>query len=124
IRQKQLEKKEVSRGLGTAEEKQQALTLSRLPAVFDLIRFKRIDVSLLQTLTEQVVKSSRMPISEVEGRESLEMLSKELPEWCTVFSVNDGSRYFKVIRDDGKGGKVVHDEKALRSKLVSRIMRK
>ncbi|KAF9352534.1 hypothetical protein BGX26_009670 [Mortierella sp. AD094] len=122
IRQKQLERKEAGQKVATPEEKHQALIASRLPAVFDLIRFKRVDVTPLKTLTEQVVKSSRMPVSEVEGRESLEMLAKVLPEWCNVFSLGDGSRYFKVLRDDDKGAKIVHDEKALRARLVAKSM--
>ena len=110
-------------GLATPEEKHQALINSRLPSVFDLIRFKRVDVTPLKTLTAVVVKSSRMPISEVEGRESLEKLTEALPEWCNIFSLSDGSRYFKVVRDDGKGGKIVHDERALRTRLVAKSMK-
>ncbi|KAG0006316.1 hypothetical protein BGZ80_001104 [Entomortierella chlamydospora] len=122
IRQKQLEKKEAGQKVATPEEKRQALIASRLPAVFDLIRFKRVDVMPLKTLAEQVVKSSRMPISEDEGRESLEMLAKVLPEWCDVFSLGAAGRYFKVLRDDDKGTKIVHDEKALRARLVANSM--
>ncbi|KAF9324294.1 hypothetical protein BGZ91_003049 [Linnemannia elongata] len=120
IRQKQLEKKDQGRGMASPEEKRQALIASRLPAVFDLIRFKRVDVLSLKVLTEQVVKSSRQPISEVEGRESLEMMAKVLPEWCSVFGTNDGVKYFKVIRDDGHGNKILHDERALRTRLVTK----
>ncbi|KAG0054387.1 hypothetical protein BGZ89_002664 [Linnemannia elongata] len=120
IRQKQLEKKDQGRGTASPEEKRQALIASRLPAVFDLIRFKRVDVLSLKALTEQVVKSSRQPISEVEGRESLEMMAKVLPEWCSVFGTNDGVKYFKVIRDDGHGNKILHDERALRTRLVTK----
>ncbi|KAF9119099.1 replication licensing factor Cdt1 [Mortierella sp. 14UC] len=120
IRQKQLEKKEQGRGLASPEEKRQALIASRLPAVFDLIRFKRVEVIPLKALTEQVVKSSRQPISEVEGRDSLEMMAKVLPGWCSVFATNDGVKYFKVIRDDGHGNRILHDERALRSRLVSK----
>ncbi|KAG9070874.1 hypothetical protein KI688_008415 [Linnemannia hyalina] len=120
IRQKQLEKKDQGRGMATPEEKRQALIASRLPAVFDLIRFKRVDVLSLKALTEQVVKSSRQPISEIEGRESLEMMAKVLPEWCTVFGTNDGVKYFKVTRDDGHGNKILHDERALRTRLVTK----
>ncbi|KAF9186081.1 hypothetical protein BGZ51_002269, partial [Haplosporangium sp. Z 767] len=122
IRQKQLERKESTRGQATAEEKRQALIASRLPNVFDLLRFKRVDVMSLQALTEQVVKSSRMPISEVEGKESLEMLAKAVPEWCTVYGLGDGEMYFKVIRTDATGVKITHDEKALRARLVARSM--
>ncbi|KAF8946418.1 hypothetical protein BGZ47_000569 [Haplosporangium gracile] len=118
IRQKQLEKKDQGRGMASPEEKRQALIASRLPAVFDLIRFKRVDVLPLKALTEQVVKSSRQPISEVEGRDSLEMMAKVLPEWCSVFGTNDGVKYFKVLRDDGHGNKILHDERALRTRLV------
>ncbi|KAF9960954.1 hypothetical protein BGZ65_011470 [Modicella reniformis] len=124
IRQKQLERKESGRGLATPEERRQALASSRLPSVFDLIRFKRVDVVSLKTLTEQVVKSSRLPISDVEGKECLEMLAEALPEWCNVFSLNDGSRYFKVLKDDGQGGKIKHDEKALRARLVAKSIGK
>ncbi|KAG0246185.1 replication licensing factor Cdt1 [Mortierella sp. GBA43] len=124
IRQKQLEKKESIRGLATPEEKRRALTFSRLPSVFDLIRFKRVDVTPVKTLVEQVVKSSRMPISDVEGKECLEVLAETLPEWCSVFSLNDGSRYFKVLKDDGQGNKLEHDEKALRARLVAKSIRK
>ncbi|KAF9922823.1 hypothetical protein FBU30_007031 [Linnemannia zychae] len=123
IRQKQIEKKDQNKGLGSAEEKRQALIASRLPAVFDLIRFKRIDVISLKALTEQVVKSSRQPISEVEGRDSLEMMAKTLPEWCSVFTTNDGVKYFKVLRDDGHGNKILHDERALRTRLVTKSMK-
>ncbi|KAF9913098.1 replication licensing factor Cdt1 [Linnemannia zychae] len=123
IRQKQLEKKEQGRGMASPEEKRQALIASRLPAVFDLIRFKRVEVTPLKALTEQVVKSSRQPISEVEGRDSLEMMAKVLPEWCSVFATNDGVKYFKVIRDDGHGNRILHDERALRSRLVSKSTR-
>ncbi|KAF9200753.1 replication licensing factor Cdt1 [Haplosporangium sp. Z 27] len=122
IRLKQLERKETEQKTATPEEKRQALIASRLPAVFDLIRFKRVDVLPIKTLTEQVVKSSRMPVSEAEGRESLEMLAKAIPEWCSVFSLGDGGRYFKVLRDDEKGTKIIHDEKALRARLVSKSM--
>ncbi|KAF9152347.1 hypothetical protein BG015_005428 [Linnemannia schmuckeri] len=118
IRQKQLEKKDQGRGMASPEEKRQALIASRLPAVFDLIRFKRVDVLPLKALTEQVVKSSRQPISEVEGRDSLEMMAKVLPEWCSIFGTNDGVKYFKVLRDDGHGNKILHDERALRTRLV------
>ncbi|KAG0374295.1 hypothetical protein BGX24_010575 [Mortierella sp. AD032] len=120
IRLKQLEKKEQGRGIATPEEKRQALIASRLPAVFDLIRFKRVEVISLKALTEQVVKSSRQPISEVEGRDSLEMMAKVLPEWCSVFALNDGTKYFKVLRDDGHGNRILHDERALRSRLVTK----
>ncbi|KAG0199220.1 hypothetical protein BGX33_011793 [Mortierella sp. NVP41] len=120
IRQKQLEKKDQTRGMASPEEKRQALIASRLPAVFDLIRFKRVEVMSLKALTEQVVKSSRQPVSEVEGRDSLEMLAKVLPEWCTVFGTNDGVKYFKVIRDDGHGNRILHDERALRTRLVTK----
>ncbi|KAG0267552.1 hypothetical protein BGZ95_002825 [Linnemannia exigua] len=120
IRQKQLEKKEQGRGMATPEEKRHALIASRLPAVFDLIRFKRVEVISLKALTEQVVKSSRQPISEVEGRDSLEMMAKALPEWCSVFALNDGTKYFKVLRDDGHGNRILHDERALRSRLVTK----
>jgi hypothetical protein len=106
--------------LASPEEKRQALIASRLPAVFDLIRFKRVDVLPLKVLTEQVVKSSRQPISEVEGRESLEMMAKVLPEWCSVFGTNDGVKYFKVLRDDGHGNRILHDERALRTRLVTK----
>jgi hypothetical protein len=101
------------------EEKRQALIASRMPAVFDLIRFKRVEVLPLKTLTEQVVKSSRMPISEAEGRESLEMLAKHIPEWCQIFSLDDGTQYFKVLREDSNGVRIQHDEKALRIRLLS-----
>ncbi|KAF9110789.1 replication licensing factor Cdt1 [Mortierella sp. AM989] len=122
IRQKQLQRKEADLKVKTPEEKRQALIASRLPAVFDLIRFKRVDIIPLKSLTEQVVKSSRMPISEVDGKESLEMLAEALPEWCNVFSVGDGARYFKVLRHDDKKAKIVHDEKALRARLVAKSM--
>ncbi|KAI1316731.1 hypothetical protein EDD11_009547 [Mortierella claussenii] len=118
IRLKQLEKMESGKGLATPEEKRERLIASRLPSVFDLIRFKRVEVMPIKSLVDQVVKSSRMPISEVEGKESLEMLARVLPEWCSVFSLADGQRYFKVLRDDGQGNKIVHDEKALRARLV------
>ena len=108
--------------MASPEEKRQALIAARLPAVFDLIRFKRVDVISLKALTEQVVKSSRQPVSEVEGRDSLEMLAKVLPEWCTVFGTNDGVKYFKVIRDDGRGNRILHDERALRTRLVTKSM--
>jgi hypothetical protein len=83
-----------------------------------------VDVTPVKTLVEQVVKSSRMPISDVEGKECLEMLAETLPEWCSVFSLNDGSRYFKVLKDDGQGNKLEHDEKALRARLVAKSIRK
>ncbi|ORZ26901.1 hypothetical protein BCR41DRAFT_178214 [Lobosporangium transversale] len=124
IRLKQLEMKEASKTLASPEEKHERLIASRLPNVFDLVRFKRVDVTPLKSLVELVVKSSRMPISEVEGRESLEMLAKFLPEWCTVFSLADGCQYFKVLRDNEKGEKIAHDERALRARLVSKSSRK
>ncbi|KAF9412694.1 hypothetical protein BGZ94_000965 [Podila epigama] len=117
IRQKQLERKEATVGLATPEEKQQRLVSSRLPAVFDLIRFKRIEVIPLKALTEQVVKSSRMPISEQEGKHSLEMLAERLPEWCSIIQLNDGP-YFKVLKK-ADGGE--HDIKAMRVRLVAGV---
>ncbi|KAF9438142.1 hypothetical protein BGZ76_009516 [Entomortierella beljakovae] len=122
IRLKQLERKEADQKILSPEAKRQALISSRLPAVFDLIRFKRVDVISLKALTDQVVKSSRMPISVADGKESLEMLAKAIPEWCSVFSLDDGVQYFKVLRDDDKGAKIVHDEKALRARLVAKTI--
>ncbi|KAG0076454.1 hypothetical protein BGZ93_000955 [Podila epicladia] len=120
IRQQQLARKESTVGLATPEEKQQRLVASRLPAVFDLIRFKRIEVISLKALTEQVVKSSRMPISEQEGKQSLEMLAERLPDWCSVYQLNDGM-YFKVLKKaDGEA----HDIRALRTRLVSGVVAK
>ncbi|KAG0326513.1 hypothetical protein BG000_001355 [Podila horticola] len=120
IRQQQLARKESTVGLATPEEKQQRLVASRLPAVFDLIRFKRIEVISLKALTEQVVKSSRMPISEQEGKQSLEMLAERLPEWCSVYQLSDGM-YFKVLKKaDGEP----HDIRALRTRLVSGVVAK
>ncbi|KAG0345699.1 hypothetical protein BG004_003262 [Podila humilis] len=119
IRLKQLAHKESTVGLATPEEKQRRLVASRLPAVFDLIRFKRVEVMSFKALTEQVVKSSRMPISEQEGKQSLEMLADKIPEWCSVFSLNDGM-YFKVL----KKAEGEHDIRALRSRLVSGVLAK
>ncbi|KAF9293300.1 hypothetical protein BGZ74_011774 [Mortierella antarctica] len=120
IRQQQLARKESTVGLATPEEKQQRLVASRLPAVFDLIRFKRIEVISLKALTEQVVKSSRMPISEQEGKQSLEMLAERLPDWCSVYQLSDGM-YFKVLKKaDGEA----HDIRALRTRLVSGVVAK
>ncbi|KAF9578723.1 hypothetical protein BGW38_005340 [Lunasporangiospora selenospora] len=99
IRQRQLEKKTSLQGsIKTPEERQRTLAASRLPSVFDLIRFKRVEVMAIKLLTEQVVRSSRMPISEMEGQAILELMPAVLPEWCQVFEVGDGSRYFKVVR--------------------------
>ncbi|KAF9391231.1 hypothetical protein CPB97_007201 [Podila verticillata] len=120
IRLQQLARKESTVGLATPEEKQQRLVASRLPAVFDLIRFKRIEVISVKALTEQVVKSSRMPISEQEGKQSLEMLAERLPEWCSVYQLSDGM-YFKVLKKaDGEA----HDIRALRTRLVSGVVAK
>ncbi|KAF9203537.1 hypothetical protein BGZ59_001566 [Podila verticillata] len=120
IRLQQLARKESTVGLATPEEKQQRLVASRLPAVFDLIRFKRIEVISIKALTEQVVKSSRMPISEQEGKQSLEMLAERLPEWCSVYQLSDGM-YFKVLKKaDGEA----HDIRALRTRLVSGVVAK
>ncbi|KAG9321416.1 hypothetical protein KVV02_000550 [Mortierella alpina] len=124
IRQKQLDRKASGQGLATPEEKRQALIASRLPGVFDLIRFKRVDVISASLLTGQVVKSSKMPISQAEGQESLEMMAKVLPEWCSVFETADGEKYFKVLQTDAQGTTLQHDMKALRARLVARSMGK
>ncbi|KAF9282265.1 hypothetical protein BGZ68_006101 [Mortierella alpina] len=124
IRQKQLDKKASGQGLATPEEKRQALIASRLPGVFDLIRFKRVDVISASLLTGQVVRSSKMPISQAEGQESLEMMAKVLPEWCSVFETADGEKYFKVLQTDAQGTTIQHDLKALRARLVARSLGK
>ncbi|KAF9568861.1 hypothetical protein EC968_002833 [Mortierella alpina] len=124
IRQKQLDKKASGQGLATPEEKRQALIASRLPGVFDLIRFKRVDVISASLLTGQIVRSSKMPISQAEGQESLEMMAKVLPEWCSVFETADGEKYFKVLQTDAQGTTLQHDMKALRARLVARSIGK
>ncbi|KAF9945884.1 hypothetical protein BGZ72_000885 [Mortierella alpina] len=124
IRQKQLDKKASGQGLATPEEKRQALIASRLPGVFDLIRFKRVDVISSSLLTGQVVRSSKMPISQAEGQESLEMMAKVLPEWCSVFETADGEKYFKVLQTDAQGSTIQHDLKALRARLVAKSLGK
>ncbi|CAO3571629.1 unnamed protein product [Mortierella alpina] len=122
IRQKQVDRKASGQGLATPEEKRQALIASRLPSVFDLIRFKRVDVISTSLLTGQVVKSSKMPISQAEGQESLEMMAKVLPEWCSVFETADGEKYFKVLQTDAQGTALQHDLKALRARLVAKSL--
>ena len=102
----------------TAEEKHRGLIAARLPSAFDVIRFRRIEVMALSELTEKIVKSSRQPISEQEGRESLEMMANVLPEWCTIFTLADGLPYFKVIKTDSAGKAILHNERELRARLV------
>ncbi|KAG0057498.1 hypothetical protein BGZ83_009137 [Gryganskiella cystojenkinii] len=118
IRQKQLDLKKIRGEQPTVEEKHRGLIAARLPSVFDVIRFRRIDVMAVSDLTEKIVKSSRQPISEQEGRESLEMMVEILPEWCTIFSLADGIPYFKVLKVNSEGKPVLHNERELRARLV------
>ena len=65
-----------------------------------------------------------MPISQAEGQESLEMMAKVLPEWCSVFETADGEKYFKVLQTDAQGSTIQHDLKALRARLVAKSLGK
>lgn len=100
------------------EELHRQKIAQRLPSVFDIILFKRVNVTPVGDLTTTLVKSSRQPISEQEGQESLEMMAKVLPEWCTIFKLPDGISYFKVLKVDSNGKAIVHSNKVLRSRLV------
>ncbi|KAF9975475.1 hypothetical protein BGZ73_000876 [Actinomortierella ambigua] len=121
IRQKQLEKQLATQGLASKADKTLALQRSRLPAIFDMIKFLRFKVMAVQSLAEKIAYSHKMPLSELEARQHLQLLAQELPEWCQIFAVGGTSGtnsssgagdHFKILDTDPA------KEKQYRSRLV------
>ncbi|KAF9166371.1 replication licensing factor Cdt1 [Actinomortierella ambigua] len=90
IRQKQLQKQLATQSQASKADKTLALQRSRLPAIFDMIRFLRFKVIAVQSLAEKIAYSHKLPLSELEARQHLQLLAQELPEWCQIFAVGGG----------------------------------
>ncbi|KAG0323798.1 replication licensing factor Cdt1 [Dissophora globulifera] len=95
----------------TPLEKREALTASRLRWMFNVIEFKRVEVTPIASLVRDLVRSARSPTSEEEAKEGLEAMTRVLPEWCDIITLATGVDYFRI-----KEGK--HDSKGLRTRLA------
>ncbi|KAG0228777.1 hypothetical protein BGW42_001974 [Actinomortierella wolfii] len=112
LRLKQLEKQQATQGQVSKADKSLALQRSRLPAIFDMIKFLRFKVMPVSTLAEKIAYSHKWPLSEVEARQHLHLLASELPDWCQIFAAGSTGDHFKVIETDPV------KEKQFRARLV------